>query len=173
MNSDENLPLPDEREWWPATVRFPGDAGVTPKAAAALAAALTGRRFHFLRKEGKLRLRTDRPAADLLDQLVTDGLAAGWVDGIYEPETDAFGGPLGMDLAHEVWCADSPAALAETGSPHARERCILLISTMNRAAGLDPFEIGDVWAKVGNLRPAINPPEMSPGPGLSPPCGAS
>ncbi|GAA3722382.1 methyltransferase, FxLD system [Nonomuraea antimicrobica] len=162
MNSDENLPLPDEREWWPATVRFPGDAGVTPKAAAALAAALTGRRFHFLRKEGKLRLRTDRPAADLLDQLVTDGLAAGWVDGIYEPETDAFGGPLGMDLAHEVWCADSPAALAETGSPHARERCILLISTMNRAAGLDPFEIGDVWAKVGNLRPAINPPEMSP-----------
>ncbi|WP_113704724.1 methyltransferase, FxLD system [Nonomuraea lactucae] len=162
MNSDdENLPLPDEREWWQATVRCPGDAGVTPKAAAALAAALSGQRFHFVRKEGGLRLRTERPAAGLLDQLVADEVAAGWVDGIYEPETDAFGGPLGMDIAHEVWCADSPAALAETGSPHARERCILLISTMNRAAALDPFEIGDVWAKVGNLRPAINPPETA------------
>ncbi|WP_206062025.1 lantibiotic dehydratase C-terminal domain-containing protein [Nonomuraea basaltis] len=32
---------------------------------------------------------------------------------------------------------------------------------MNRAAGLDPFEIGDVWAKVGNLRPAIKAPEMA------------
>ncbi|MER7363252.1 methyltransferase, FxLD system [Nonomuraea wenchangensis] len=159
---DENMPLPDEREWWQATVRFPGDAGVTQLAAATLASALSGLRFHFVRKEGKLRLRTDRPAAELLDQLVGDELATGWVDGIYEPETEAFGGRLGMDLAHDVWCADSPAALAGTGCSHSRERCILLISTMNRAAGLDPFEIGDVWAKVGNLRPPINRPEMAP-----------
>ncbi|MET8160343.1 methyltransferase, FxLD system [Sphaerisporangium sp. NPDC005289] len=158
---DENLPLPDEPVWRQATIRFPEDAGATPKTAAALAAALSGQRFHFMRKEGKLRLRTERSAADLLDQFVADEFAAGWVAGVYEPETEAFGGAQGMAIAHEVWCADSPAALAGTGSPHARERCILLLSAMNRAAGLDPFEIGDVWAKVGDLRPAVNPPHAS------------
>ncbi|MFC7646735.1 methyltransferase, FxLD system [Streptosporangium lutulentum] len=158
---DEKLPLPDEPEWWHATIRFPGGTGATPKAAAELAAALSGWRFHFMRKEGGLRLRTERPAVDLLDQLVADEVAAGWVGGIYEPETDAFGGEQGMAIAHEVWCADSPAALAETGSPYARERCILLLSAMYRAAGLDPFEIGDVWAKVRDLRPAIDPPQAA------------
>ncbi|MFC4010235.1 methyltransferase, FxLD system [Nonomuraea purpurea] len=162
MNSeDEDLPLPGELEWWHATVRFPGDAGVSPEAAAALTFALSGQRFHFLRKEGTLRLRTGWPAADLLDQLVADQVVTGWTGGIYEPETDAFGGPEGMDIAHEVFCADSRAALAETGSPHARERCILLLSAMHRAAGLDPFEIGDVWAKIAGLRPPVNPPETA------------
>ncbi|MFC7641738.1 hypothetical protein ACFQX6_12635 [Streptosporangium lutulentum] len=33
-----------------------------------------------------------------------------------------------------MFCADSPAVLAETGSPPAKERCILLLFTMNRAA---------------------------------------
>lgn len=45
---------------------------MTPTAATALAAASSGWRFHFVSKEGKLRLRTERPAADLLDQLVAD-----------------------------------------------------------------------------------------------------
>lgn len=157
--NEDNLAIPAEPDWWHATVRFPGDAGVSPKAAAALSDALHGWRFHFLRKAGKLRLRTDRPAADLLDRLVVDELAAGWVGGIYEPETDAFGGMEGMAIAHEVFCADSPAALAQTGSPLARERSILLTSAMNRAAGLDPFEIGDVWAKIESLRPAVDPPD--------------
>jgi protein-L-isoaspartate(D-aspartate) O-methyltransferase len=156
--NDENLAPPAGRGWWHATVSFPGDAGVSPKAAGVLSAALSGRRFHFLRKEGKLRLRTERPAAGLLDRLVADQLATGWVGGVYEPETESFGGPEGMAIAHEVFCADSPAALAETGSPYAKERCVLLICAMNRSAGLDPFEIGDVWAKIANLRPAIDPP---------------
>jgi protein-L-isoaspartate(D-aspartate) O-methyltransferase len=156
--NDENLPIAAEQSWWHATVSFPGDAGVNRKAAAVLSAALFGQRFHFLRKEGKLRLRTERPAADLLDQLVADQLATGWGGGVYEPETDAFGGPEGMAIAHRLFCADSPAALAETGSAYAKERCVLLISTMNRSAGLDPFEIGDVWGKIANLRPAIDPP---------------
>ncbi|MFC5829511.1 thiopeptide-type bacteriocin biosynthesis protein [Nonomuraea insulae] len=155
---EDNLAPPAEPEWWQATIRFPGDAGVSPEAAARLSAALTGRRFHFLRKDAGLRLRTDRPVDVLLDQLVADEVAAGWVGGIYEAETDAFGGPWGMAIAHAVFCADSPAALAETGSPDSRERCILLLSSMYRAAGLDPFEVGDVWAKIGDLRPPIEPP---------------
>ncbi|SEH02398.1 protein-L-isoaspartate(D-aspartate) O-methyltransferase [Nonomuraea solani] len=155
---EDNLAPPAEPEWWQVTIRFPGDAGVSPEAAATLSAALTGRRFHFLRKEGGLRLRTDRSVDALLDQLVADKVAAGWVSGIYEAETDAFGGPQGMVIAHAVFCADSPAALAGTGSPDGRERCILLLSAMYRAAGLDPFEVGDVWAKIGDLRPPIDPP---------------
>ncbi|MGP3918264.1 methyltransferase, FxLD system [Nonomuraea sp. 10N515B] len=155
---EDNLAPPVEPEWWQATIRFPADAGVSPEAAAKVSAALAGRRFHFLRKEGGLRLRTDQFVGALLDRLVAEQVVAGWVGGVYEPETDAFGGPQGMAIAHEVWCADSPAALAETGSPDSRERCILLLSAMFRAAGLDAFEVGDVWAKIGELRPAIDPP---------------
>lgn len=152
--NDANLPIPAEQGWWHTTITFPDDAGVNAKTAT----ALDGQRFHFLRKQGKLRLRTEHPAADVLDRLITDKLITGWVAGIYEPEVDAFGGPEGMAIAHELFCADSPAALAETGDACGRERCILLISTLNRAAGLDPFEIGDVWAKLADLRPPINPP---------------
>ena len=126
-----------------------------------IAAALSGRRYHFLRKEGKLRLRTEEPAGDLLDQLVARRLAAGWVAGVYEPEVSAFGGPGGMAVAHQLFCADSPAALAETGRPRSKERCILLISAMNRSAGLDPFEIGDVWARIADLRPEVSRPEAA------------
>lgn len=161
---EENLPSPadlaerfGEGDWWHAALAFPGDA-VSPKAATALAAALSGYRFHFLRKDGGLRVRTERPAADMLNRFVADRLASGWVGGIYEPEVAAFGGPDGMAVAHDLFCADSPPALAGTGSPYARERAVLLLSTLNRAAGLDPFEIGDVWAKLAALRPQITPP---------------
>src|SRR5580658_732280 len=156
--NDENLPALAAQGWWHATVSFPGDRGVSPNAAAVLSAALSGQRFHFLRKEGKLRLRTEHPVGGLLDQLVTDRVCSGWVSGIYEPEIGAFGGPRGMTAAHQLFCADSRAALAQTGSRYARERCILLLSAMNRAAGLDPLELGDVWFKVAALRPAASPP---------------
>ncbi|MFI6396199.1 methyltransferase, FxLD system [Nonomuraea sp. NPDC050540] len=154
---EDNLAPPAELEWWHATVSFSGGAGVSAEAAFALSVALTGRRFHFLRKEGGLRLRTDQRVGVLLDLLVADEVVAGWVGGIYEPETDAFGGPQGMAVAHTLFCADSPAALAQTGNPDSRGRCILLLSAMFRAAGLDAFEVGDVWAKFGALRPSIDP----------------
>ncbi|GAA3695225.1 methyltransferase, FxLD system [Nonomuraea antimicrobica] len=154
---DEHLPITTHTRWWHATVSLP-DVGITPEAARVLSAALSGHRFHFLRKDSGLRLRTEQPAAGLLDQLAADHIVANWVGGIYEPEVHAFGGPEGTVVAHDVFCADSPAALAETGSPNARERCVLLLSAMHRAAGMDPFEIGDVWAKLGDLRPPVTPP---------------
>jgi protein-L-isoaspartate(D-aspartate) O-methyltransferase len=155
--NDENLAAPVPQGWWHAAISFPRPAGVTPEAATALATALASQRFHFLRKDGGLRLRTSQRAAGLLDELVASGLASRWTGGIYEPETHAFGGPAGIAIAHEVFCADSPAALAETGSPGARERAILLISALTRAACLDPFETGDVWAKIADLRPPVEP----------------
>lgn len=158
MPEDEALLPPPERDWWHANVSFPDGAGVPGQAAQALSSALSGQRFHFLRKDGGLRLRTERPAADVLDRLVADKLASGWTGGVYEPETEAFGGPDGMAVAHDLFCADSRAALEQTGIPGARERCVLLLSTMIRSAGLDPFEAGDVWAKIASLRPPVTPP---------------
>jgi protein-L-isoaspartate(D-aspartate) O-methyltransferase len=153
---DENLPNPPDTSWWHASVAFPDPH---TDAAHALATALTGRRFHFLRKDAGVRLRTEQPAADLLDQLVAEQHIIGWTSGIYEPETHAFGGPEGMQVAHDVFCADSPAALAETGSPGTRERSVMLLSAMIREAGLDPFEAGDVYARWAALRPTISPPQ--------------
>jgi len=157
--NDENLRASESPEWWHATISFPDGTGADAKAAIALVERLAGQRWHFLRKAGKLRLRTVQPAHEILDDLVADQLASVWIGGVYEPETEAFGGPAGMVLAHELFCADSPLALTETGDPRARERCVLLLSTMYRSAGLDPFEIGDVWARLAALRPHIDPPD--------------
>lgn len=165
---EENLPVPPDTSWWHASVAFPNPHA---DAAQALATALGERRFHFLRKDAGVRLRTEQPVADLLDQLVADGVITGWVGGIYEPETHAFGGPEGMEVAHDVFCADSPAALAETGTPGARERNVMLLSAMIRAAGLDPFEAGDVWARWAALRPPSPRPRGPHWTEPSPRCG--
>ena len=155
---DDNLVAPAPQQWQYAFITFPGDTGMTPKAATALAAALDGHRYHFTRKEAGLRLRTTQDASGLLRDLAADGLIAGWHERIYEPETWAFGGTEGMVIAHDVFCADSPAALAETGAPGGKERAVLLIAAMTRAAVLDPFETGDVWAKLAALRPHVDAP---------------
>lgn len=153
---DENLPIPPGASWWHASVAFPAPHA---DAARGLATALKGRRFHFLRKDAGVRLRTEQPATSLLDQLIADRVITGWTGGIYEPEVYAFGGPEGMEVAHDVFCADSPAALAETGTPGARERSVMLLSAMIREAGLDPFEAGDVYARWAALRPPVVPPQ--------------
>jgi protein-L-isoaspartate(D-aspartate) O-methyltransferase len=160
---DEHLPVTPESGWHHVTVSFPAGRGVTAEAAAALGAALSGQRFWFLRKNGGLRLRTAMPADAILEELVTDGLASGWKAGIYEPETTAFGGPEGMEVSHTLFCADSPGALAATGRPGARERCVLLLSALTRGAGLDRFEIGDVWAKLGAERPQLELSQLPSG----------
>ena len=167
--NDEVLPTTTDQETsWQATIAFPDPSGISPEAAIALVSGLEGQRFHFLRKEGKLRLRAEKPVADVLDRFVADQHATGWASGIYEPEVEAFGGAEGMAIAHELFCADSPSALADTGDSRNRERCILLLSTLHRAAGLDPFEIGDVWARLAALRPAVTPPDEEPqGPQLA------
>ena len=78
---------------------------------------------------------------------------------IYEPETFAFGGPRAMRLAHRLWHLDSRHLMTPTPSPSCRTRelSILLCTVMMRAAGLDWYEQGDVWARTAAHRDYAEP----------------
>ncbi|MEU6720757.1 thiopeptide-type bacteriocin biosynthesis protein [Nonomuraea sp. NPDC046802] len=116
----------------------------------------------FLRKHPcwRLRLRdADIPAVkQVLDELTTAGVLVRWWPTVYEPETAAFGGPIGMQAAHDLFCADSLGVLAyaRQNAPGLgrRELSIVLINALLQAAGLDWFERGDVFARVTQVRPA-------------------
>jgi thiopeptide-type bacteriocin biosynthesis protein len=116
----------------------------------------------FLRKYPCWRLRVhgaDTEAVDrVLDDLTAEGAIARWWPTVYEPETAAFGGPAGMQAAHDLFCADTRGVLGYVrhGVPGLgrRELSLLLISGLLRAAGLDMFECGDVFDRVTRLRPA-------------------
>jgi thiopeptide-type bacteriocin biosynthesis protein len=122
--------------------------------------ALAG--WWFLRKHPCWRLRirgADIDAVDdLLDELTARGALARWWSTMYEPETAAFGGSAGMNIAHEMFCADSRGVLDHIRQPAPnlgrRELSVLLISALLRAAGLDWFEHGDVFSRVAEMRPA-------------------
>ncbi|WP_338672210.1 methyltransferase, FxLD system [Streptomyces sp. SCSIO 30461] len=123
---------------------------------------LTG--WWFMNKQPwPLRYLADKPSPaieSLLSDLIGDGVAVSCLPGIYEPETDTFGGPEAMDAAHELFHSDSRHLLTyQPSSVHLgrRETAVLLASVMMRGAGLDWFEQGDVWAKVAALRPATAP----------------
>jgi len=117
----------------------------------------------FMRKPPGWRIRlldADTPAVSrLLAGLAADGIDAARTPSPYEPETTAFGGPTGMDIAHALFCADSRGVLGylSCGDPPAgrRELSVLLISAMLTAAGLDWFERGDVFGRVARMRPEI------------------
>ncbi|WP_416479096.1 methyltransferase, FxLD system [Streptomyces sp. LKA04] len=124
---------------------------------------LTG--WWFMNKQPwPLRYLADQPSPSvesLLSDLIGDGVAVSCLPSIYEPETDAFGGPEAMDAAHELFHSDSRHLLTYQPSPMhlgRRETAVLLASAMMRGAGLDWFEQGDVWAKVAALRPTTAPP---------------
>lgn len=128
------------------------------------------RGWWFMHKQPwPLRYHADTPSAlieSTLAGLVDAGAAVSVTRGIYEPETEAFGGPMAMTAAHELFHRDSRHLL--TYLPDAdhlgrRETAVLLTCAMMRSAGLDWFEQGDVWAKVAALRPLPQtlPPERS------------
>ncbi|MEV6964428.1 thiopeptide-type bacteriocin biosynthesis protein [Hamadaea sp. NPDC051192] len=119
-------------------------------------------RWWFLRKHPHWRLRVHisnhRTVEATLDLLVAMRHIAGWRPGVYEPEQAAFGGPTGMAIAHDLFCADSRGLLAHSRvdpAPNGRHQLsLLLIRTLQHHAGLDWYEIGDVFAKVAQMRPA-------------------
>ncbi|WP_405881775.1 methyltransferase, FxLD system [Streptomyces sp. NBC_01136] len=124
---------------------------------------LTG--WWFMNKQPwPLRYLADKPSPaieSLLSDFIGDGVATLCLPCVYEPETDAFGGPEAMEAAHELFHSDSRHLLTYQPSPMhlgRRETAVLLASAMMRGAGLDWFEQGDVWAKVAALRPVTNPP---------------
>ncbi|GAA3200607.1 thiopeptide-type bacteriocin biosynthesis protein [Actinocorallia longicatena] len=114
--------------------------------------------WFFVRK-GSWRVRY-LPAgpSDLLRPILTDGVT--WTSDIYEPETHAFGGPGAMNAAHALFHGDSHSLLPYLeGSPNDRpERSLILCTALMRAAGLEPNEQGDVWAKTAELHPDKSPP---------------
>ncbi|MGW2620895.1 methyltransferase, FxLD system [Streptomyces sp. NPDC001500] len=146
-------------------------AGVLRKAEATR--QLSG--WWFMNKQPwPLRYLADHPAPDvtaLLDDLVADGTASSWTTGIYEPETDAFGGRPAMAAAHDLFHEDSRHLLAyQPGHRHLdrAETTVLLLSSMMRAANLDWFEQGDVWSKAAALRPGADAPIPGPSKRLLP-----
>lgn len=157
-----------EHRWYQVRVQFPDWTK-----AEAVGATLLGPRLDQLHASGavsswwflvkhpcwRLRLHGADPSSvdDVLDDLAAAGAIARWWPTVYEPETAAFGGPAGMDAAHDLFCADSRGVLdyVRHGTPGLgrRELSILLLNALLHAANLDTFECGDVFDKVTRLRP--------------------
>ncbi|CAO5178786.1 O-methyltransferase [Frankia sp. AiPs1] len=118
----------------------------------------------FIRKAPHWRLRllpaptTDNTATDamigILDLLREHGHLTGHTQAIYEAETQAFGGPIAMDVAHQLFHEDSRYLLTHQPVSAARTRAlsVLACTTLMRAAGQDWYEQGDVWARVAAHR---------------------
>ena len=143
----------------------------------------------FLRKHPCWRLRcrpgpqvttaeTTAAIAPLLDSLVEEGTVQRWWEtALYEPESLAFGGARGMDIAHDLFHADSHGVLTHLSAPTApdqpavgrKELAVLLCTSLFRGARQDSHEQGDIWHRVAQLRPLTTPPttdqlhRMAPG----------
>lgn len=167
--------------WWQVYVQFPdwdrAERAVAEHLAPLLQRAEAGgviAAWWFMRKHPCWRLRL-RPGpagramredlSDEFDQLITGGRISGWWPGIYEAETAAFGGSPGMDIAHDLFCADSRAIVSMVRCDKTvlgrREISLLLCGTLMRAANLEWYELGDVWHRVIQERP--NPTDVAPG----------
>ncbi len=174
------------RDWYQVRIRFPDWDTAEHTAATRLGPHLQQAQdtgvligWWFIRKAPCWRLR-GRPGptttiADVraalghfLHDLTAAGLIDGWWEGIYEPETLAFGGPAGMHIAHKLFHADSAAILDYLRRHHyavpathpigRRELSILLCTAMFRGAGQEWHEHGDIWHRVTAMRPL--PPDI-------------
>jgi thiopeptide-type bacteriocin biosynthesis protein len=111
----------------------------------------------------RIRLRDTPPvlASEFFDGLVAAGAITAWSPALYEPEAAAFGGSAGMDIAHDLFCADTSGILAYIRQDKPplgrREVSVLLISAMLAAAGLDWYERGDIFTRVAAMRPEPAP----------------
>lgn len=165
---------PDDGGWTQITIEFSDWPEAEVLAVRHLAPVLRDRpdaaHWWFVRKRPCWRLRyrpfladTDRDVADAMDTLAADGVVHRWHHAVYEAEQVAFGGPDGMDAAHQLFHDDSRAVIyllhhPPAGLPGRRESTVLAVSALLRAAGLDWYEQGDVWATVAAHRPTRTPP---------------
>lgn len=174
---------PDPELWAQVSIRFASDeqaeretvTRLGPVLEQAESAGLIGSWFFIRKPWWRFRYlpatsQSAGPARQLIEDTAREMLNAGhspeWAVNIYEPETRAFGGEAGMATAHELFHQDSRHVLtylsppkptpADGQYPHPagrRELSLLLCAAMMKAAGLDRFERGDVWAMVADLRP--------------------
>jgi thiopeptide-type bacteriocin biosynthesis protein len=102
------------------------------------------------------------PAERTFRRLVEEGQLRGYTTVVYEPEVLLFGGPEGMDLAHQLFACDTlhvfgwlDAVHRENGGYHDRraELSLLLVHALLAGAGLDRFEQWDVWTRLHRMRP--------------------
>jgi thiopeptide-type bacteriocin biosynthesis protein len=165
-------------QWQQVNIEFAGDPAIAERSAfAALGPALTAAEddglitaWWFIRKPWwKVRYLpasgTETQAAervhDVAKALHAAGHARQWVQGIYEPETVAFGGPDAMAAAHRIFHADSRHIIRhlspgpDSSAGNRRELSLLLCTALMRHAGQDRFERGDIWSKVAELRPGL------------------
>ncbi|MEV7624131.1 thiopeptide-type bacteriocin biosynthesis protein [Actinoplanes sp. NPDC089786] len=162
-------------EWRQVTITFPDPHAAEQTAGTHLAPILAEAEARqlittwFYVRKGDWRLRhlpaaatkdADRYLTGELERLTRDSRICGAVPGIYEPETCAFGGPAAMDIAHQLWHHDSRHLLTRDNgrvTNRERETSIILLAAMTRAAGLDWYEQGDVWARVADHRDPTQP----------------
>ncbi|MBM0202007.1 thiopeptide-type bacteriocin biosynthesis protein [Micromonospora sp. STR1s_5] len=119
----------------------------------------------FLRKHPCWRIRLAHSRVDAVNQVLNDLTATGaitrWWPSPYEPETTAFGGAPGIQIVHDLFCADSRGILTYLRQPQPalgrRELSLLLLGGLLHSASLDWFERGDVFARVAQMRPVDNP----------------
>ncbi len=111
-------------------------------------------RLRYLPKPGEHEQATTAVEHAIRD-LAAEGLIRRWATAIYEPEIHAFGGPTGMDIAHALFHADSHHILQhlrQAHTDHRREHGLVLATALMRAARLEWYEQGDVWAQVADHR---------------------
>jgi thiopeptide-type bacteriocin biosynthesis protein len=164
------------RDWYQVHVQFPEWAAAEKTVTTNVGPQLqrlqdTGviAAWWFIRKAPCWRLRM-KPCHDvafvdmktsanaILDGLTTGGLISRWRQTFYEPETVAFGGRSGMDVAHNLFCSDSSNILDYLRLPQPtmgrRELSVLPRSALFRSAGQEWFECGDIWHRVARMRPS-------------------
>lgn len=111
----------------------------------------------------RIRLRDTKP--DLVREFFGNMVAAetitAWSHTLYEPEIAIFGGTIGMDIAHDLFCADTDGFLGylrQDIPPLGRhEISVLLVSAMLTSGGLDLYERADVFARIAAIRPGLAP----------------
>ncbi|MGC0415201.1 thiopeptide-type bacteriocin biosynthesis protein [Embleya sp. AB8] len=175
---DLNADPTDTPDWLQVQLHFADWESARTTAATCLlpvleTATTPGGTWWFIRKHPHWRVRLQLGArydqarqhtrlAQALDGLTHEGNLRGWSTGHYEPETTAFGGPEAMAAAHTLFAADSQAILRPVPDLPLgpRELSMLCCGALLHGARLEPYEIGDVWAKVTHDRPL--PPDTAP-----------
>lgn len=163
------------RDWYQVHVQFPEWSSAEQTAVSSLGPRVQHlqdthvlKAWWFIRKAPCWRLRM-KPSPDValddlkisatavLDELAASGVISGWRRTLYEPETAVFGGPIGIDIAHNLFSSDSSNIIAylRRSEPTIgrRELSVLLCTALVRAAGQEWFECGDIWHRVTQLRP--------------------